>query len=64
MGGQAEREASGLRLVNVVPILQKQLPEAAGLGVEVELRGRDQRSETPSHLLPLDPGVLASHPYL
>lgn len=39
MWGQAEGNAQSLRLVNVVSILKKQLPEAAGLGVEVELRG-------------------------
>ena len=39
MRGQAEWKAKSLRLVNVVSILEKQLPEAAGLGVEVELRG-------------------------
>lgn len=44
--GQAEWEAKGLRLVNVVAVFEKQLPEAAGHGVEVELRGHEQRSET------------------
>lgn len=45
MRRQPEWEAKGLRLVNVVAILKKQLPEAAGLRVEVELRQPEQRSE-------------------
>lgn len=64
MRHQAEWEASGLRLVNVVPILKKQLPEAAGHKVKVELRGQEQRSETPPHLPmagPRGPG-LPPHP--
>lgn len=44
MGGQAKWEAEGLRVVDVVPILQEQFPEAAGYGVEAELRGREERS--------------------
>lgn len=45
VGGQAKWEAEGLGVVDVVPILQKQFPEAAGYGVEVELRGREEGSE-------------------
>lgn len=47
VGGQAKRESKDLGLVDVVPILEQQLPEAAGRRVEVALRGQERRSETP-----------------
>lgn len=42
--GQAQGQATGLRLVDIVSVLKKQLPEAAGLRVEVKLgdKGKSQ----------------------
>lgn len=63
VGGQAKRECQGLGLVDVVPIREQQLPEAAGCGVEVQLRGQERRSETLPRLLPPAPRVLGPGPH-
>lgn len=39
---QVQWEAVGLRLVNIVSVLKKQLPEAAGLRVKVELGDKNR----------------------